>query len=415
MQMTRTGGTGMTMAVALMLTVAVPEARQTQSQQTQMQQGQPQQPQARQTQAQQATKDWLEQTRKYEARREERQRVGDIFAALGVKPGARVADLGAGEGFFTARLAKAVGPAGRVVAIDADPKSIAKLRERVSREGLTNVEVIESTAQDARLPSASIDAALIVNAYHEMTEYQAILGQIRRALTPDGSLVIVEPLESLKRQAPRADQVRVHNIGANHVVQELREAGFGIASLQDPFIRRGSIDEEWLVVARPLADLTRRASTPVAAPVAAPVQAAATNSAVDDVALKLSASTRIYIDEFKALHDASNVLVIDVRDKESFRAGRIPGALLIPSEKVADYVEALRAERRLIVAYCSCPAEETSLPAVQTLAKHGITNAKALVGGYRLWVAEKNPIAKGEEPCNGPQCPIKPKPTSDAR
>jgi rhodanese-related sulfurtransferase len=202
----------------------------------------------------------------------------------------------------------------------------------------------------------------------------------------------------------------------------------------------------WLVVARPVAAVPRRratstppAATPTAAtptgapstpaattatsaranasapPVSVPVASAATNPAVDDVALKLSASTRIYIDEFKALHDASNVLVIDVRDKESFRAGRIPGALLIPSDKVADYVEALRAERRLIVAYCSCPAEETSLPVVQTLANHGITNAKALVGGYRLWVAEKNPIAKGEEPCNGPQCPIKPKPTSDAR
>jgi FkbM family methyltransferase len=403
MQVTRTRRIGMTIAATLMLTAALPAA-------------------------QQAAKDWLEQTKKYETRREERQRVGDIFAALGVAPGARVADLGAGEGFFTARLAKAVGPTGRVFAIDADPKVIAKLRERVTREGLTNVEVIESTANETRLPAASLDAALIVNAYHEMTEYQAVLAEVRRALTPDGSLVIVEPLDSLKRQTPRSDQVKVHNIGANHVVQDLREAGFGIASLQDPFIRRGSLDEEWLVVARPLADLTRRPSTPTAtttgsakttasvAPDAAPVRTAATSSAVDDVAQKLSASSRIYIDEFKALHDTSNVLVIDVRDKESYRKGRIPGALLIPSEKIADYVEALRAERRLIVTYCSCPAEETSLPVVQKLAAHGIVNAKALVGGYRLWVAEKNPIAKGDEPCNGPLCPTKSsKSTSDAR
>jgi predicted methyltransferase/rhodanese-related sulfurtransferase len=404
--MTRTARIGMTMTTTLVLTAALPWAQQAAlAQLTALAQQTGAAQQAASTQqtalAQEAGKDWLEQTRKYEARREERQRVGDIFAALGVAPGARVADLGAGEGFFTARLAKAVGPTGRVFAIDADAKVIAKLRERVSREGLTNVEVIESTAKDTRLPAASLDAALIVNAYHEMAEYQAVLAEVRRALTPDGSLVIVEPLESLKRQAPRADQVKVHNIGANHVVQDLREAGFGIASLQDPFIRRGSLDEEWLVVARPLANLTRRPST-------------STSAAVDDVAQKLSASTRIYIDEFKALHDSGNVLVIDVRDKESYRTGRIPGALLIPSEKLADYIEPLRAERRLIVAYCSCPAEETSLPVVQKLAAHGITNAKALVGGYRLWVAEKNPIAKGDEPCNGPLCPTKSNPTSDA-
>lgn len=346
--------------------------------------------------AQQATKDWLEETRTSEARRDERQRVDEVFAALGIKPGARVADIGAGWGYFTARLAKAVGPSGRVVAIDAEPKALAKLRERVQRDGLTNVDVIEGTQRDTQLAAGSLDAALIVNAYHEMTDYGAMLSQIRQALKPTGTLVIVEPIESLKRQAPREEQTKRHIIAAHHVVQELREAGFGVTTLQDPFIRRGTIDEEWLIAARPLADTTRKPE-------------------VTDTALRLSTAQRIYLDEFKALYDAANVLVIDVREKSSFREGRIPGAVLIPSEKIDDYIEPLRAEKRLIVAYCSCPAEETSLPVVKQLAAAGITNAKALVGGYRLWHSRKYPIAQGEETCSGPLCPVKPKTASDAR
>jgi precorrin-6B methylase 2/rhodanese-related sulfurtransferase len=364
--------------------------------------------------AQQTTKDWLEEVKKGEVSRDQRQRVDEVFAALGVKTGARVADIGAGSGYFTVRLAKAVGPTGRVMAIEADAKSLAKLRERVEREGLTNVEVIEGTQRDTHLAGRSIDAALIVNAYHEMPEYGTILSQIRQALTSTGNLVIIEPLETLKRQASREEQTKRHIIASHHVVQDLREAGFGIAALQDPFIRRGTIDEEWLVVARPLPDLTRRPeATDNASAARAPTAPAEGMDA--DTARRLSTAQRIYLDEFKALYDASNVLVIDVRDMDSFREGRIPGAVLIPSEKIAEYIEPLRAERRLIVTYCSCPAEETSLPVVQKLAAAGITNAKALVGGYRLWHAQKYPVAKGEEPCNGPMCPPKPKTTSDAR
>jgi rhodanese-related sulfurtransferase len=90
-----------------------------------------------------------------------------------------------------------------------------------------------------------------------------------------------------------------------------------------------------------------------------------------------------------------------------YREGHIPGSVLIAEFKFDPHVEALRAERRLIVAYCSCPAEETSLAAVQKLAKLGITNVRALVGGYRLWAGEKNPIATGDQSCNGPLCPLK--------
>ena len=363
----------------------------------------------------QAEKDWLTSLRASEARREERQRVGDILAALDIKPGARVADLGAGQGFFTVRLAKAVGPTGRVIAVEANAKTLDKLRERITREGLTNVDVLEGTQQDTHLMTRSLDAVLIVNAYHEMPEYRTILHQIREALRPDAPLVIVEPLDTLLRQQTRAEQAKQHYIASSFVMHELREAGFAIAALQDPFIRRGSVDEEWLVVARPLVDLTRRPSPETTA---ATATAQPRPTMVDaSIANRLSPKQRIYMDEFKALYDKSDVLVLDVRDRGMYRDGHIPGALLIPEDQFEQHLDALRAERRLIVAYCSCPAEETSLHAVQKLATLGITNARALVGGYRLWAGEKNPVATGEQSCDGPQCPLK-KPaaaTSSAR
>jgi rhodanese-related sulfurtransferase len=214
-------------------------------------------------------------------------------------------------------------------------------------------------------------------------------------------------------------------------------------TLQYPFVRRGTIDEEWLVVAKPLADATRapqseQTSGAPAAPAAPAVAAAPAASAapasnanglrfggrVPDVTASqvsngaaasgdaaatatLAVQQRIYLEEFYPLHEASDVLVLDVRDRESYREGHIPGAIFLPQEQFAAQLDRLRAERRTIVTYCSCPAEETSGAAVLALARHGITNAKALVGGYRLWAARKQPISTGDEPCSGPTCPLK--------
>src|SRR5687767_12889286 len=103
------------------------------------------------------------------------QKVDEIFAAMGIKPGAAVADIGAGGGFFTTRLSRAVGDSGRVFAVDISADVVRRLRERAANDGLKNVEVIQGAASDPKLPPASLDAALIVNAYHEMNDHQAML------------------------------------------------------------------------------------------------------------------------------------------------------------------------------------------------------------------------------------------------
>jgi tRNA A58 N-methylase Trm61 len=183
--------------------------------------------------------------------REQWQKVPEIFASMGVRPGSRVADVGAGSGFFTVRLARAVGPTGRVYAVDVNPESVRDLKERVRREQLTNVEVIVGDHGNPRLPS-SLDAVLIVNAYHEMHEHQPMLDNIRQALKLDGRLVIVEPIAQGRRGTTRAIQQSNHEIDVEFVVEDLRQSGFEVVTRQDRFVENLlDRDTEWLIVARP--------------------------------------------------------------------------------------------------------------------------------------------------------------------
>lgn len=270
-----------------------------------------------------------------EAQREKWQRVTEIFDAMLVRPGAVVADVGAGDGFFTVRLARAVGPEGRVLAVDIGDEPLRRLRTRAADEDLRNVEVIEGAADDPRLPAASVDAVLIVNAYHEMTEHKAMLAKIRAALKPGGRLVIVEPIAPSRRDASREQQTRNHEIAAAFVRDDVAAASFIELSLVDPFTTRpqGS-DQEWMLV------LT-------------PAQPAQTFSSKNEE--WKAPELRIGVDEFKRLHDRGDVLVVDVRDPESYRQGHLPGAVLITPEELSkpQGIDKLRGEKRLIVTYCS--------------------------------------------------------------
>jgi predicted methyltransferase len=183
-----------------------------------------------------------------EARREKDQRVDDIFAAMGLRPGAVVADIGAGQGFFTVRLAEAVAAEGRVLAVDISASVVRSLRSRVEQEGLKNVEVIEGSTADPRLPEGVLDAALIVNAYHEMTEHQSMLEHIRRALKPGGRLVIIEPISKGRRDATRQEQARQHEIGPEFVKEDARTAGYEVASIEDPFSDHHGHGAEFMIV-----------------------------------------------------------------------------------------------------------------------------------------------------------------------
>lgn len=187
-----------------------------------------------------------------EAERERWQKVPEIFAAMGVAAGGRVADVGAGSGFFSVRLARVVGASGRVFAVDVSPDAVRDLKERVARERLENVEVIAGDPADPHLP-ASLDAVLIVNAYHEMPDPQRILDKIRQALKLAGRLVIVEPIAAKREKTSRAEQWSNHEIALDYVVEDLRQAGFTIIERRERFVENLlDRDTEWMIVATPL-------------------------------------------------------------------------------------------------------------------------------------------------------------------
>ena len=119
----------------------------------------------------------------------EAQVVMDLAA---IKPGMRVADIGAGEGYYTVRLNKRVGPKGRVLAEDIDPVSIQNLGRRVERERLDNVSIITGTPDNAKLPPNSFDRVMMVHMYHEVSEPYAFLWYLRPALKPGGQVVVVD-------------------------------------------------------------------------------------------------------------------------------------------------------------------------------------------------------------------------------
>jgi len=106
--------------------------------------------------------------------------------------GTTVADIGAGEGYYTVRLAERVGPKGRVLAQDIDQSTLNRLGLRVERERLDNVSIKLGGEADPRLPAASFDRVFMVHMYHEVTEPYAFLWHLRPALKPGGQVVVVD-------------------------------------------------------------------------------------------------------------------------------------------------------------------------------------------------------------------------------
>jgi ubiquinone/menaquinone biosynthesis C-methylase UbiE len=185
--------------------------------------------------------------------REKTERVSDILSALQAEPGKRIADIGAGEGFYSLRIARAVGPTGRVTAVDVSEKYLDKLRARIQQDKITNVDVVLGAVDDPRLPQGTFDSVLIYNAYHEMTTPEPILKAIFMGLKPGGRLVMSEPLHDNVRSATRAEQVKDHEIGPNFVQQELQAAGFDVIEQRPDFLAFPNPDHKggfWLIVAR---------------------------------------------------------------------------------------------------------------------------------------------------------------------
>ena len=117
---------------------------------------------------------------------------GEVMSRGGIRRGMTVADIGAGEGYYTIRLAQRVGPQGRVLAEDIFPNVRDTLAERVARERLENVSVKLGEASDPKLPDASFDRVLMIHMYHEIERPYEFLWRLRPSLKPDGLVVVVD-------------------------------------------------------------------------------------------------------------------------------------------------------------------------------------------------------------------------------
>jgi SAM-dependent methyltransferase len=115
-----------------------------------------------------------------------------VVRALGLGRGAVVADIGSGPGFFTLRLARAVGPEGHVYAVDPEPLVLDRLRERLGAAGVTNVTPVLGQAGDPMLPPGCCDLALIVNTYHHIADGPAFLRRVVRVLRPGGRVADID-------------------------------------------------------------------------------------------------------------------------------------------------------------------------------------------------------------------------------
>lgn len=124
--------------------------------------------------------------------RDERGEAESVMRLAEIAPGMRVADIGAGEGYYTVRLAEKVGPKGRVLAQDIDPEAKARLGDRVVRERLDNVSIQLGEPDNPKLPPNSFDRIFMVHMYHEVQEPYAFLWNMWPSLKPGGQVIVVD-------------------------------------------------------------------------------------------------------------------------------------------------------------------------------------------------------------------------------
>jgi precorrin-6B methylase 2 len=130
---------------------------------------------------------WLEREE-----REREERTDLLLDALRLKPGMVVADIGAGTGYLARRMAPAVTPGGKVLAVDVQPQMVAMLQTMVRQSGLAQIEPLLGAEADVGLPASSVDLAIMVDVYHELAFPYEVLASMVRALKPGGQLVFVE-------------------------------------------------------------------------------------------------------------------------------------------------------------------------------------------------------------------------------
>lgn len=179
--------------------------------------------------------------------RDERQREEDcslLLEALDIKPGQVVCDMGCGNGFYTVQLARLVGDKGRVLAVDIQPEMLHMLQERAKAEGLSNIELLEGTPVDPKLPPKKVDLILLVDVYHEFSHPEPMLAAMRDSLQDGGRIALVE----FRLEDPNVPIKLLHKMSKKQILKEFPPNGFKLVEQFDKlpwqhlmFFERGQV------------------------------------------------------------------------------------------------------------------------------------------------------------------------------
>ncbi|MCC6699368.1 MAG: class I SAM-dependent methyltransferase [Candidatus Hydrogenedentes bacterium] len=167
--------------------------------------------------------DWLERPG-----REQEERPDEVIAAMGLKEGDVAVDLGCGTGYFARRMAKVVGPTGKVYGVDIQPEFLDMMKDLCAKEGITNVVPVLGDEADPKLPKGGIDRILMVDVYHEFQQPEPMLARMRESLKPGGKIALVE----YRLLGDTAKHIKVeHRMSVKQVLEEWNPAGFELVDL----------------------------------------------------------------------------------------------------------------------------------------------------------------------------------------
>jgi SAM-dependent methyltransferase len=172
---------------------------------------------------------WLER-----AERDEEEAPNVALSALKIARGSTVADIGAGSGFMTERLAAQVGAAGKVYANDVQPQMLQLLAARLAKKKIANVTLVQGDIDDPKLPAASIDLEIMVDVYHEFSQPQPMLRRLREALKADGRMVLLE----YRKEDPNIPIRAEHKMSVAEAKLEVEAEGFTLSKVDESLPRQ---------------------------------------------------------------------------------------------------------------------------------------------------------------------------------
>jgi predicted methyltransferase len=171
--------------------------------------------------------------------REAWQKPDEVVKLLAIEPGMTVVDVGAGTGYFEKRLSVAVGPSGKVIALDPEPNLVAFMRDRFQKEGIANAEARTCPTDGTGLGPASVDRVLIVDTWHHIERRADYAKHLASILRPGGSVMIVDYTLEAEKGPPK--EIR---LGPDHVVRELGAGGLKASAIDE------SLPDQYVIVAK---------------------------------------------------------------------------------------------------------------------------------------------------------------------